>query len=99
MPFAKAKKRALGVREKMRVASVGIIMSGKQADAVLTGRGEESMGGEELDAVFVGRGFLRDTGPVWTWAEELEVEICIAHQIGWGFGGRRLGSTVSMPVN
>jgi 2,4-dienoyl-CoA reductase-like NADH-dependent reductase (Old Yellow Enzyme family) len=87
-PFAKAIKKAVG--EKLLVGTVGTITSGKQAEAILTGVGEEdvSKGEQEVDAVLVGRMFQKDPGLVWTWAEELGVEINVANQIRWGFGGR-----------
>jgi hypothetical protein len=38
--------------------------------------------------VFVGRMFQKNPGLVWSFAEELGVEINVANQIRWGFGGR-----------
>jgi 2,4-dienoyl-CoA reductase-like NADH-dependent reductase (Old Yellow Enzyme family) len=85
-PFAKEIKKAVG--EKMLVGTVGSITTGKQAQAILTGKGEESMGPEELDLVIVVRMFQKNPALVWSWAEELGVEINVANQIRWGFGGR-----------
>ena len=87
-PFAKAIKRAVG--DKMLVGTVGTITEGKQAEALLTGKGseEQARGEEELDMVFVGRMFQKNPGLVWTWAEELGTQINVANQIRWGFGGR-----------
>ena len=85
-PFAKAIKEAVG--EKMLVGTVGTITSGNQAQAILTGKGEGSMGEQELDLVVVGRMFQKNPALIWSWAEELGVEINVANQIRWGFGGR-----------
>ncbi len=87
-PFAKAIKKAVG--DKLLVSAVGTITSGKQAEALLTGKGSEELarGEEVLDAVMVGRYFQKEPGLVWKWAEELGVQINVANQIRWGFGGR-----------
>ena len=63
----------------MAVATVGSITSGKQAQQLLD---------EGLDLIIVGRMFQKNPGLVWTFAEELGVEVNIANQIRWGFGGR-----------
>ncbi|KAL8739154.1 MAG: hypothetical protein Q9181_000183 [Wetmoreana brouardii] len=76
--FAKAVKDAVGNR--MAVSVNGNITSGKQANDLLTDHG--------LDAAIVGRAFLKNPATVWAFAEELGVEISVAAQIGWGFGGR-----------
>lgn len=76
-PFAKAVKEKLG--DKLAVSTVGSITSGKQANQLLE---------EGLDLVVVGRLFQKNPGLVWTFAEELGVEINVANQIRWGFGGR-----------
>lgn len=86
VPFAKAIKKAVG--DTLLVGAVGTITHGKQAEAILTGKGEESKGDEELDMVIAGRMFQKNPGLVWTWAEELGVQINVANQIRWGFGGR-----------
>lgn len=77
-PFAIRVKEAVG--DKMAVGSVGSIDSGSLANELLENKG--------LDAVFVGRGFQKNPGLVWTWAEELGVQLNMANQIRWGFGGR-----------
>ncbi|KAI9743013.1 MAG: hypothetical protein M1818_003308 [Claussenomyces sp. TS43310] len=76
-PFAKEVKKAVG--DKMAVGTVGTITSGKQANDLLE---------DGLDLAIAGRMFQRDPALVWTWAEELGVEINVANQIRWGFGGR-----------
>jgi len=86
VPFAKAIKKAVG--DKMLVGAVGTITTGHQAESILTGKGDQSRGEEELDMAIVGRMFQKNPGLVWTWAEELGVEINVANQIRWGFGGR-----------
>ena len=86
VPFAKAIKKEVG--SKMLVGTVGTITTGKQAEAILTGKGEQSKGEEQLDAVIAGRMFQKNPALVWSWAEELGVEINVANQIRWGFGGR-----------
>ena len=63
----------------MAVSTVGTITSGKQANDLLE---------ERLDVVVAGRMFQKNPALVWYWAEELNVEIQIANQIRWGFGGR-----------
>lgn len=87
-PFAKAIKKALGPDSSMLVGTVGTITSGKQAEAILTGKGDGAQGEEELDLAIVGRMFQKNPGLVWAWAEELGVQINVANQIRWGFGGR-----------
>ena len=76
-PFAKAVKEKLG--DKIAVGTVGTITSGKQAQQLLE---------EGLDLAIVGRMFQKNPGLVWTWAEELGVQVNVANQIRWGFGGR-----------
>jgi 2,4-dienoyl-CoA reductase-like NADH-dependent reductase (Old Yellow Enzyme family) len=77
-PFAKAIKNAIG--DSLAVATVGKITSGKQANELL----EEG----RLDLAIAGRMFQKNPGLVWAWAEELGVQINVANQIRWGFGGR-----------
>lgn len=84
--FAKTIKKAVG--DKLLVSAVGSIKTGKQAQAIITGKGEESMGEEELDLIVAGRMFQKNPALVWSWAEDLGVEINVANQIRWGFGGR-----------
>ncbi len=76
-PFAKAVKEKLG--EKMAVGTVGTITSGKQANTLLE---------EGLDLAIVGRMFQKNPGLVWAFAEDLGVQVNVANQIRWGFGGR-----------
>ncbi|PKY05949.1 FMN-linked oxidoreductase [Aspergillus campestris IBT 28561] len=77
-PFAAAVKKAVG--DKIYVGSVGMIDSAHLAQSLLEKDG--------LDVVLVGRGFQKNPGLVWTWADELNLEISMAHQIRWGFGSR-----------
>jgi 2,4-dienoyl-CoA reductase-like NADH-dependent reductase (Old Yellow Enzyme family) len=77
-PFAKEIKKAVG--DSLAVATVGTIISGKQANELLEEGG--------LDLAVAGRMFQKNPGLVWAWAEELGVEINVANQIRWGFGGR-----------
>ena len=81
-PFSIEVKKAVG--DKMKVGSVGMIDSGNLANCLLENNG--------LDFVLVGRGFQKDPSLVWTWAEELNVEIAMANQIRWGFSSRGGGS-------
>ncbi|KAK3175182.1 hypothetical protein OEA41_002428 [Lepraria neglecta] len=76
-PFAKAVKEKLG--DKLAVATVGSITSGKQANQLLE---------EGLDLTIAGRMFQKNPSLVWDFAEELGVQINVANQIRWGFGGR-----------
>ncbi|KAL8797770.1 MAG: hypothetical protein Q9195_000122 [Heterodermia aff. obscurata] len=69
-PFAKAVKEKLG--DKLAVGTVGRITSGKQANELLE---------DGLDLAIVGRMFQKNPSVVWTFAEELGVEIKIANQI------------------
>jgi 2,4-dienoyl-CoA reductase-like NADH-dependent reductase (Old Yellow Enzyme family) len=77
-PFAKEIKKA--VVDKLLVGTVGTIISGKQANELLQEGG--------LDLAIAGRMFQKNPGLVWAWAEELGVQIKMANQIEWGFGGR-----------
>lgn len=81
-PFAKAVKAKL--RDRLAVGTVGTITSGKQAQQLLDDDDED--GG--LDLAIVGRMFQKNPGLVWTFAEELGVQVNVANQIRWGFGGR-----------
>ena len=42
----------------------------------------------QADVIFVGRMFQKNPGLVWTFADELGVELHHSSQIGWGFQGR-----------
>ncbi|KAJ5717683.1 hypothetical protein N7488_003329 [Penicillium malachiteum] len=77
-PFAIKVKEAVG--DKLMVGSVGMIDSGHLANCLLENN--------RLDFVLIGRGFQKNPGLVWTWAEELNVEIAMANQIRWGFSSR-----------
>lgn len=77
-PFAVAIKKAVG--DKMLVGSVGMIDNATLANSLVEKEG--------LDLVLVGRGFQKNPGLVWTFAEELNVEISMANQIRWGFASR-----------
>ena len=74
---AKEIKKAVG--DKMAEATVGSITTGKLANQLLE---------EGLDLAVAARMFLKNPGLVWAWAEELGVEIQMANQYQWGFGGR-----------
>ncbi|EXJ89539.1 oxidoreductase [Capronia epimyces CBS 606.96] len=80
VPFSLAVKEKTG--DSLAVSAVGSITTGPQAQEIL---------GQGLDAVFVGRYFQKNPFLVWTFAEELGVEIQLPHQIEWGFGGRAGG--------
>ncbi|KAI9835876.1 MAG: hypothetical protein M1819_001774 [Sarea resinae] len=75
--FAKKIKAVVG--DKLLVATVGLIVYGKQAQKLLDAG---------LDVVLSGRSFLKNPGLVWVWAEDLGCEIQCANQIQWGFGGK-----------
>ncbi|KAF7980703.1 hypothetical protein HWV62_37161 [Athelia sp. TMB] len=78
MQFAAAVKKVVG--EKLIVGSVGGIETGKMAQEILeTG---------QADVAFVGRWFQKNPALVWTFAEDLGVDIFVAHQVEWGFKGR-----------
>lgn len=77
-PFAVAVKEAVG--DQLKVGTVGMVDSAHLANCLLENNG--------LDFVLVGRGFQKNPGLVWTWAEELDVEIAMANQIRWGFSSR-----------
>ncbi|ESK85576.1 nadph dehydrogenase [Moniliophthora roreri MCA 2997] len=62
------------------VGAVGSINTGHIAEEVLQS--------SKADFVSVGRHFQKNPGAVWQFAEDLDVEIYLAKQIGWGFGGR-----------
>ena len=68
------------VGDKMLVGTVGMITSGALANDLLE---------QGRDLAIAGRMFQKNPGLVWAWAEELGVEINLANQIRWGFGGRQ----------
>ncbi|MCJ1316436.1 hypothetical protein MMC15_001757 [Xylographa vitiligo] len=76
-PFAKAVKDSLG--SKLLIGTVGSITSGAQANELLEAG---------LDLAIVGRMFQKNPGLVFTFADELGVEVQMPNQIRWGFGGR-----------
>ncbi|KAK6608693.1 NADPH dehydrogenase C23G7.10c 3 [Botrytis cinerea] len=78
-PFARQIKLAVG--DSLLVGTVGSITSGVQANDLLKDNG--------LDMIFIGRMFQKNPGLVWTFADELGVDIKVANQIQWGFGGHR----------
>ncbi|THV53863.1 hypothetical protein BGAL_0040g00240 [Botrytis galanthina] len=78
-PFARQIK--LAVEDSLLVGTVGSITSGVQANDLLKDNG--------LDMIFIGRMFQKNPGLVWTFADELGVDIKVANQIQWGFGGHR----------
>lgn len=43
---------------------------------------------EGLDLAICGRMFQKNPALVWSFAEDLGVQINVANQIRWGFGGR-----------
>lgn len=77
-PFSKAVKQVVG--NNLLVGAVGTIETGKLAEKLL----KENT----CDVVFVGRQFQRRPGLVWDWADELNVNIKIGHQMEWPFTGR-----------
>jgi len=82
--FAKHIKKVVG--DKMLVSAVGSIKTGTQAEEIISG-GKD---GDDVpvDLIAAGRMFQKNPGLVWAWADDLDIEIQLAHQIGWGFGGR-----------
>lgn len=84
-PFAKKIKKAVG--DKMLVSSVGSIKTGELAEQLI------SEADAPLDLIAAGRMFQKNPGLVWAWADDIDVSIDVAHQIGWGFGGRAAKKT------
>ncbi|KAK3192392.1 NADH-dependent flavin oxidoreductase [Lecanicillium sp. MT-2017a] len=77
VPFAQEVKKAVG--DKLLISAVGGIKTGKLAEETLQ---------SGIDAVQAGRWFQENPGLVRQFAKELGVEVKMANQIGWGFGGR-----------
>lgn len=77
-PAAKEVKAKVG--DKLLIGTVGAIPDAQLANSLLEEGG--------LDLAIVGRGFLKDPFLVWTWAQDLGVEINTPNQIRWGFHGR-----------
>ncbi|KAK1217805.1 NADH-dependent flavin oxidoreductase [Marasmius sp. AFHP31] len=70
---------------KTLVSAVGSINTGEVAEMCLKeGR---------CDFVSVGRHFQKNPAAVWQFAEDLDISIYVAKQIGWGFGGRGTSTT------
>ncbi|KAI0171844.1 FMN-linked oxidoreductase [Hypoxylon sp. FL1284] len=80
VPYAEAVREAVAGTGAL-VGTVGGITSGAQAQAILEAG--------SADAVVVGRAFLKDPDLVWHWADEVDVDIHVASQYGWGFGMTR----------
>ncbi|KAH6995099.1 hypothetical protein EDB80DRAFT_815207 [Ilyonectria destructans] len=66
-------------RGKMIVSAVGGISTGKLAEELLR---------QGLDVIMCGRWFQKNPGLVYAYGDELGVDVKMANQIGWGFGGR-----------
>ncbi|KAL2839452.1 hypothetical protein BJX68DRAFT_279395 [Aspergillus pseudodeflectus] len=76
VPFAIAIKQAIG--DAMPVSAVGGIRTGKMAEGFLN---------DGLDAIMCGRWFQKSPGLVYSYAEELEVNVKMSTQYGWAFKG------------
>ena len=81
-PLARHVKKVVG--NKLLITAVGTINDGAEAEKLLEG--------ENLDAIFSGRWFQKNPGLVWQFAEDLGVDIHVANQIKWAFGGRGSGA-------
>ncbi|KAF5368861.1 hypothetical protein D9758_002879 [Tetrapyrgos nigripes] len=80
--YAAEVKKAHG--DKIVVGTVGGIKSGVQAEKYL----QDNV----ADVCFVGRHTQKEPGCVWTFAEELGIQLHVANQIAWGFYGRGVAS-------
>lgn len=80
-PFAIAIKKAVG--DKLIVSAVGGIYDGGVAEQLLQ---------DGLDAVMSGRWFQKNPGLVYAFADDLNVRVKMANQIGWGFRRRLIKS-------
>ena len=80
-PLAVAVKKAVG--DTLLVGTVGNINTAAVAQQVLEEQG--------LDVVLLARQFLRDHQTVWTFAEQLGVDVSLPVQFGWVFRGGRPG--------
>jgi 2,4-dienoyl-CoA reductase-like NADH-dependent reductase (Old Yellow Enzyme family) len=76
--FSEAVKKSVG--DKLLVSSVGNINTGKIAQKVLDDG--------QADVVFSGRWFQKNPSLVWTFADELGVNIALGNQMEWPFRGR-----------
>ncbi|CEL10271.1 hypothetical protein ASPCAL13393 [Aspergillus calidoustus] len=74
VPFAIAIKQAIG--DAMPVSAVGGIRTGKMAEGFLN---------DGLDAIMCGRWFQKSPGLIYSYAEELEVNVKMSTQYGWAF--------------
>ncbi|KAI1295197.1 hypothetical protein F5Y03DRAFT_372058 [Xylaria venustula] len=72
------------VGDKLLVSAVGGIRTGTLAEELLQGKGGEPA----LDVVMAGRWFQKNPGLVIQYADELDADVKMANQIGWGFTGR-----------
>lgn len=79
-PFAAEIKKAVG--DGMLVSAVGGIGTATLAEGILA---------EGVDVIMCGRWFQKNPGLVYAYADELGVDVKMANQIGWGFGGRGRG--------
>ncbi|SPO07446.1 related to flavin oxidoreductase [Cephalotrichum gorgonifer] len=93
--FAKAIKKAVG--DKLLVSAVGSIKDGVLAQDIISGGKDED--DTPIDLIAAGRMFLKNPGLVWAWADDLGTSIQVAHQIGWGFGGRAAAKKESTKIN
>lgn len=75
--FAKTIKAAVG--DRLAVSAVGGIHSGVLAEELLQAG---------LDVVMAGRWFQKNPGLVFSMADDLNADVHMPNQIGWGFGGR-----------
>ncbi|KIH89751.1 NADPH dehydrogenase [Sporothrix brasiliensis 5110] len=83
-PFAKQIKKSVG--DALLVSAVGSIKTGTLVEELISGgKSEDDV---PLDLIAAGRMFQKNPGLVWAWADDLGAHIQVAHQIGWGFGGR-----------
>ena len=78
VPFVAAVKKAVG--SKLLVSAVGGLHSGVSAQDLLEN--------DQADVIVVGWQFQKNPGQVWAMAEELGVEIRVAHQMECPFAGR-----------
>ncbi|CAH0033284.1 unnamed protein product [Clonostachys rhizophaga] len=93
-PFSKKIKAAVG--DTMLVSAVGSIKTGEIAQKLI--EGGQDTNDTPLDLIAAGRMFLKNPGLVWAWADELGVNLHVAHQIGWGFGGRASKKTAKISI-
>lgn len=82
--FTKKIKKAVG--EKLLVSAVGTIETGTLAEEIISGGKDDD--DVPLDLIAVGRSFQKNPGLVWAWADQLQTEITVAHQMAWPFAGR-----------